>query len=169
MTAFERFGNERAAGDTVAFADEIERRFVDVVPEAIDANELGDRFGIAAALVKLRGVFGLHRAAIAGADGVDEDEVGEGEPRILVVDERSAGGRQARHGAGGESDAPGSETEEMDKAGVGAGAAIPQKSERARRRPGWPIERVRDVEHVGVDVAGVVIADRNEASLGGVL
>jgi hypothetical protein len=57
----------------------------------------------------------------------------------------------------------------MDEAGIGAGAAIPQKSERPTGRTGWAIECVRDVKHVGMHVAGVVVANGNETGFGSVL
>src|SRR5262249_61075350 len=56
-----------------------------------------------AALLRVRLLLGLDDSAEAGADRVDEDEVAEGEPRRLVLDE--ARGHRRERAVGGELDA----------------------------------------------------------------
>src|SRR5215472_7644330 len=56
----------------------------------------------------------------------------------------------------------------MDERGIGAEAAVPEESERARRLAGGAIQCVCDEEDVAVDVAGVVVADGQQAGACGV-
>jgi hypothetical protein len=86
----------RRACDAVAFTREIERRVPGLESVPIDADELGDRLGVAACLIELRAVFRLRGTAVARTDRVNEHEVRLIEPRALIVNRRAIGLETAR-------------------------------------------------------------------------
>ena len=69
-----------------------ERLEVALVPEVL--LRVGRVVGLAAAVLAVALLLGLDHAAEAGSDGIDEHEVGESEPRRLVLDELGRHRRQ---------------------------------------------------------------------------
>ena len=71
------------ARGAVAFADQEQRRRPALVAAEIEADELADRRDVALHAKEFLGQFFLGRAAVAGADWIDEDQVGLIEPGLL--------------------------------------------------------------------------------------
>ncbi len=110
---------------------------------------------------------GLTGAAVARPDGIDEDEVGLREPRVLVVDERVRGRRH--HAVVLHLHALRPEGAEVQPHGRGARAAVEREHERPLLgRRAAPVERVRDEEDVRLEISRVAF-QRHEARRGGVL
>jgi hypothetical protein len=153
----ERFGDRSRARHAVAFTRQKQRGIVRVKAVSIDANELGDRLRVAARLIELGSVLGFDRPAVAGADGIDEDEIGEVEPAAAVVH------RHRWRSGCTRPETPRSKPQQMDERRTGAGAAIPEKRERPGRCRGRPLHRVGGKEHLAVHLAGLVVANREPA------
>ena len=110
----------------------------------VQTDELADGLDVAVEIPELESQLGLRRPAVAGADRVDEDEVGAIEPRLLVVDQRE---RRRRHPAVVEhADATGPKRAEVQPDRRGAGTAVEREHQRALRGVGDPVQRVHDVE-----------------------
>ncbi len=128
----------------VAFADQKQRRGPPVAACQVEADELADGLDVAVEIPELRSQLRLRGPAVAGADRVDEDEIGAIEPRLLVVDQRE---RRRRHPAVIEhADATGAERAEVKPDRRGAGAAVEGEHQRALRGIGDAVQGVRDVE-----------------------
>src|SRR6185503_9004153 len=86
----------RGAEAAIAFAEKIDRRVAAAEPGQRETDGLAQRVEILAhpekALLRVLAALG---DAVAGADRIDEDEVGEIEPRIGVVCDVAMGGRQS--------------------------------------------------------------------------
>ena len=104
----------------------------------------------------LRRLAGRDDPAVAGPRRVDEDEIGEVEPGIGVVDEvRRRGGRQILH-----RQAPGAERAQLQPGRARAGTAVDREGHRPAGRVG-AVELVGDVGDLGLRRAVVVLeADR---------
>ena len=59
-----------------------------------EADEIGERLGVLLDAVEIVLVLAVADAAVAGADRIDEDEVGEVEPARIVVGEAGRGTEQ---------------------------------------------------------------------------
>src|SRR5262249_9907061 len=81
----------RRARDAKAFTCEEERRVPRLEAVSIDADELGDRLGIATRLIELRAVFLLCGTAVARAYRINEHEVCLIQPRALIINRRTVG------------------------------------------------------------------------------
>lgn len=117
------------AGGAVAFADEEFGGGPAGVFGDVEADEFGDGAGVFFEAVEVFVILGFGGSAVAGADGVDEDEVGFVEEAGFVVDEL-VGGRESE-AVVLEFDAFGAEKAEVEPDGGGAGAAVEGKGERA--------------------------------------
>ena len=117
------------AGGAVAFADEEFGGGPASVFGDVEADEFGDGAGVFFEAVEVFVVLGFGGAAVAGADGVDEDEVGFVEEAGFVVDEL-VGGREGE-AVVLEFDAFGAEEAEVEPDGGGAGAAVEGEGEGA--------------------------------------
>ena len=117
------------AGGAVAFADEEFGGGPAGVFGDVEADEFGDGAGVFLEAVEVFVVLGFGGAAVAGADGVDEDEVGFVEEAGFVVDEL-VGGREGEAGVL-EFDAFGAEEAEVEPDGGGTGAAVEGEGEGA--------------------------------------
>ncbi len=57
----------------------------------VEGDRLRHRLRVGADIIVVRGVVGLHRAAPAGADWIDQHEIGKIEPAMRVIDELRIG------------------------------------------------------------------------------
>ena len=150
----ERGGAEGA----VAFADQEFRRVPAIVAAEIGDDELREGFDVFVDTVEV--FFGgfADRVAVAGAHGVDEDEVGFVEEAFAVVDEFVGSGRSE-----GAVDGPGAARAEgahVQPHGGGAGAAVVEERDGARGEIFHVAARVGDgVEQAGC-IALVVLEER---------
>ena len=71
----------------VTFTREKFRRAPSTIARHPEANELADRFDIRFDAVEFARVFERNRSAESGRHRIDEDEIGDVEQRIVVVDE----------------------------------------------------------------------------------
>ena len=130
--ALELVDDRGRAGGAVALAAEIFGR----VPAAIlvepEADELGDRLGVLGdAPIFLR--LGLaERVAEAGADRIDEDDVGDVEQAVRIVDDRE-GRRAVVARVGGDRDPLRPERAHVQPDRARAGAAVEQEGDRPVR------------------------------------
>jgi hypothetical protein len=85
------------------------------------------------------------RAAVAGADGVDEDEVGLVEQRVFVFDEAEGGPGQVAHLIG-HGHALRAEQAHVQPDGGGAGAAVEAEGDGPGGEVAHPLARVGDVK-----------------------
>ena len=138
------------------------RRVPRVEPRGVDADELGDRGDVTQRVVELGAVLRLRRTAEAGADRIDEDQVGKWQPRAFVVLQLAFAGRRAGRVMRGP-DPLRAEAGQVQEHRVRPGAAVPEKRERPLRLRGRRVERVCHKEHVAVGLAGLVRADRQQA------
>ena len=84
-------GDFRCAKSAVAFAEQIGWRAGASMMRQVQRDHLGDRLRVLPHAVKILGVVGFRGAAPAGADRVDQHEIGEGEPALRIVDEVGVG------------------------------------------------------------------------------
>ena len=117
-----------SAEAAVALAEQIFRRRSAVVVVDVKRDRFRHGVGIAADAPEVLGVIGLGGAAPAGADRIDEDEVGEGEPGVGIVVQL---GVRRVASAGAEIEDAGAGEAEMQEGGGRAGAAVEHEGQRA--------------------------------------
>ena len=78
-------GKGGGAGRAIAFANDELGRAPALVARHVKADELGDGRGVLLQAVELSGILGGYRPAVAGADGINEDQVCLIEQRELIV------------------------------------------------------------------------------------
>jgi len=143
--AEEEFGGSPAAIFADPAADEVADGF-DVLVEAVELGGFGVAFG----------------AGVSGGDGVDEDEVGDIEDGVGVLDGAGRWG-EGLGAVGGGGDEAGAEGAEVEPDGGGAGAAVEGEDDGAVLGLVDAGADLTDVEHVGPRVALGVL----ELELGG--
>jgi len=127
LLAFERARHLGGAEAAVAFAQQIFRRAGAIVVIDIERDDLGHRFGVTAHAPEFSGVFRLERAAPAGSDRIDENEIGETQPGIRIVAQLGACGVAA---AGAEIEKAGPGEAQMQEGGCGARSAVEHEGQR---------------------------------------
>ena len=157
----ERLGEAGRAKSAVAFADDEFRRgeplvgrepFADDHAEGVDVA--ADRPEFLARLVS-RG----DDLAVAGARGVDEDEIGEIEPGLRIVDERRRCGRVDRRAAHRQPPRP--ERAEIEPRGGGARPAVEYERHRTSLRI-CARQHIADIGDIGL-LRAVLVAELDRA------
>src|SRR4029077_1976214 len=82
-------GGAKAA---VAFAEDEFRRADAAVLGHVKRDDFRHRFGVAVHAPERVAAVGLGRPAPAGADRIDHDQIGEGEPGVRIIDQADVGG-----------------------------------------------------------------------------
>ena len=161
MILAQLLGEKRAAEAAVTLADEEFRRGHAVVAAQPARDDRRQRVDIAVdRIIAVADVLlGADRAAVAGADRIDEDEVGEVEPGLGIGDD---GRRRRRADARAvEGQTPRAEHAEMQIGRRGAGAAIDRKGDGPRARLG-SVEPVGDEADLRLQPA-LRVAERQAA------
>jgi hypothetical protein len=127
LRVLQRTRHLRRAKAAIALAKQEFRRRRAVVVGDIERDRLGDALGIGVDVVVLGRIVGFHGAAPAGADRVDQHEVGEVEPAVRIVDQLGAGPVIALRP---EIDDPRSDEPEMQKGRCRARSAVEGKGQR---------------------------------------
>jgi hypothetical protein len=127
-----------------------------LVAGRVEADELADPRHVVVDPEELLRVLARRGAGKAGEDGVDEHEVGGGEPGVLVIDDRVRRRGDLARVCEQEPFGPGRADVQPDRGRPGPAV------EYERHRPGGAILRrgeclVRDEEQVGLVLAGVVL------------
>ena len=130
LVALQRARHLGGAEAAIAFAEQIFRRSDAVVLGDIERDRLGERLGVAADAPEMLGVVRLHRAAPAGADRIDQHQVGEGEPGVGIVAQLR--GRSVA-AVGPEIEDARADQAEMQKGGGRARPAVEHESQRPVR------------------------------------
>ena len=115
-----------------------------LVSGQVDADELSDRLDVPLEVMELLRLLAWDRAREARADGVDEDEIGDVEERVAVVDD--AARWRVRHPVVVHVHAARSECTEMQPHRRRSRAAVEAEHDRASRRVVGVVARVCDVE-----------------------
>src|SRR5215469_15275089 len=147
------FGGTRRA---VAFADEIFRGVPSLVTGDVLVDEVGEDGGVLNDSVELRGILAGSGAAVAGGNGVDEDEIGGVEERIFVVFDGVRSGHAVA--VGSEDDCFRAHAHVSEKRG-GARAAVVDERNRAGRDVRDAVFCVSDEEERGFGMAFVIFDD----------
>src|ERR1019366_9103691 len=158
-----------SARGAVAFSSEEERCIKCAEPLPINTNKLCHRFGIANCIEELCRVFRFRKPAVSRADRIDEDQVGEVEPGLLVVLQvRLNRQRRAGRVRGTHLQAPGPEAHQLHLRRGRAGSPVPDKRQWPRWITGRTIQGVRDEKHVSVRFIGNIIDYRKAARRGSI-
>ena len=120
-------GGAKAA---VAFAEDEFRRADAVVLGDVKRDHLRHRLGVAAHAPERAAAVGLGRPAPAGADRIDQHQIGEGEPGIRIVDQADIGAVMPGHAELGDAR---THHAEMEESRSRARAAIEHEGQRPRR------------------------------------
>ena len=148
-------GQPRRARGPVALADQEEWRAPALVAAEVEADELAHRFDVALNAPELLAQLRLHRPAVPGPHGVDEDEVGLVEPALIVVDELI--GRR-RHAAVVEHlHALGADRPQVQPYRGGAGPAVEREHQRPLRRGAGALGGIGHEEDPRLGVAGLAL------------
>src|ERR1051326_836926 len=147
-------------GGAVAFADHKERRGPALIAAEVETDEFADGFDIAAQAEEFARLVALNGAAVAGAHGIDEDQIGLVEPGVFIVDQLIR--RRRHHAVRLHAYALGSDGAEVQPHGSRAGAAVEREGKRTVLG-GLAVQRVGDVEDVRLDLAGVDVFERHHA------
>jgi hypothetical protein len=91
LLAFQHAGDFGSAKPAIAFAKDEFGRTGAAVLSHVKGDDLGHRFGIAMDRPKSPGGLRLCGAAPAGADRIDEHQVGERQPSIWIIDQAYLG------------------------------------------------------------------------------
>ena len=146
----------------IAFAKQVFRRCGAAVVGGIERDHLGDHLGVAAHVEIGVGGLRLDGAAPAGGERIDEDEIGEGEPGVRIVDELRRGAVVAVRA---ELDNARTGEAEMQIRGRGAGPAVEREGDRARRAVG-ALRDIGGVEHRADFLAGLVVERKRSGGRG---
>ena len=133
-----------------------------------EAYEFGDVGCVFPRTVELVRVLRLRRSTEPGADGIDEDEVGELQPGAIVGLEHTVAIRRIERSVR-RANAFGPEPQKVHQHGVGAGAAVPQEGQWPRLRRSATVQLVIREEDVPPYFAGFVQANRQPARVCGIL
>ena len=140
-------GGAKAA---IALAQNVFRRAEAAVLGDVESDHFRHRLGVAVHAPERAAAVGLGRPAPAGADRIDQHQIGEGEPGIRVVNQMDVGAVIA---AAEGSDARADQSE-VEECGTGAGAAIEYEGQRPSR--GIRLRYVGRVEDGGRTLAGLI-------------
>ena len=147
-------GGAKAA---IAFAEDEFRRADAVVLGDVKRDHLRHRLGVAAHAPERAAAVGLGRPAPAGADGIDQHQIGEGKPGVRIIDQADIGAIVPRHAELGDAR---THHAEMKKGRSRAGPAIEDKGQRPRRVIVGLVRRsfghIGGVEHRGRALARLV-------------
>ena len=153
-------GQFGGACSAVAFADQVFRRRPSRIARDVLVDEIGEPVGIGNDAVKLRGIFARSRPAVAGRNGVDEDQIGGVEEGIFVVDRRVGRGHAVAVRCQHHALWPHAHVREERS---GAGAAVVDERNRA---PRW-IHAVFGVGHIEHRRFGCAVVGFDDVSGGG--
>ena len=129
LTVLQRSRDFGGAEAAIAFAEnEFRRADADVFGD-VEGDHLSHRFSVAVHAPEAVAAFGFGGPAPAGADRIDQNEIGEGEPGVRVVGEADAGSVIV---AAERSDARPDEAE-VEERRAGARSAVEHESYRPRR------------------------------------
>src|SRR5262245_48004315 len=92
LLALQRLRHLGGAEPAVAFAQDVFGRVAATVLGEIERDGLGQRLRVLAHTVERAAAVALGRAAPAGSDRIDQDQIGEGEPGVRVVLQAGGGG-----------------------------------------------------------------------------
>src|SRR6202034_1017184 len=87
LIVLQRTGDFGRAETAVAFAENEFRRTGSAVFRDVERDDLGHRLGIAMYAPEEAAIVGLGCPAPAGADRIDQDQIGESQPSIRIIDQ----------------------------------------------------------------------------------
>ncbi len=159
--------NQKSAADAaVAFAEDVLRGVPTIVLGDESADELRHRVGVLVVAPEILTLLVTHGVAVAGADGIDEDEIGGAEDGVVVV-AQLVGRAAGIGGVAGDVDDPRADQSEVQPDRSRARSAVVDEGDRPVLLPGHAILRVGDGEEAG-RVLPVVILEKNLLGGGGV-
>ncbi len=152
LVALQRARHLGGAEAAIAFAEQIFRRRRAVVLGDVKRNRLRERVRVAADAPEMLGVVRLDCAAPAGADRIDQHQIGEAKPGIGIVAQRRG---RCIAAAGPKIEEARADQAEMQEGGRRARPAVEHESERPVRCRA--LGDVGGVKHRRALVAGLVI------------
>ena len=153
-------GQPGGAGGAVAFAREKFGGHPAVVAGQVEPDELAHRLDVPAQSVELLGVLALLRPAVAGADRVNENQVGLVEQGVGVLDQATGG--RGRISLVVEPHALGAKTAQMQPDRGGAGASVEAEGDGAGGGVGGILQGIGDVEHLGAGLGALLLGQQRE-------
>ena len=157
LLALHGAGDLGGAKSAVAFAEDEFRRADAAVLRHVKRNDLCHRAGVAVHAPECAAAVGLGRPAPAGADGIDQHQIGEGKPGVRIVDQADVGAVVAGHAELGEAR---THHPEMEERRSRAGSAVEDKGQRTRRVIVASVSRsfghIGGVEHRGRTIARLI-------------
>ena len=153
-------GQARGPRRAVALAHQEQRRAPALVAGEVEPDELSHRLDVPLDAPELLPQLRLGGAAVARAHGVDEDDVGQIQPGMLVVHQLV--GRRRHHAVLAHLHPLGSHRPEMKPDGSGARAAVEREHQGPPLRTAGAIGRVGHEEDVGLGLPRLAL-ERNQA------
>ena len=114
----------------IAFAEDEFRRTGAAILGDVERDRLSPSIGVAMHAPECAAAVGLGRPAPAGADRIDQHQIGEGEPGVGIIDEMDVGAVMAIHAEFGDARADQAEIEERRS------RARPAVEDESHRPPG---------------------------------
>jgi len=164
---FQRLRRSGGAPRAVALAGDEERCVQEIESRPKRPDELGGGCDVAECVVELGRVLRLRRSREPRADRIDEDEIGERQPRRVVVVQLERHRRGMRRVVW-RAQPSRTEADEVHGRRVRPGTSIPYEDQGPLRLTRRPIHRVRHESEMTVHLTGVVVADRQEADARGI-